>query len=386
LTSTQTFPRGRTVVAGVAKNGMGEAPGRRTIDMAAQAAIDALDDAGIAVAEVDGLFAMLPDDPFCGLSMAEYLGIQPRLTDNSRLGGSSFQSYVLMAALALDCGVCNVVVITYASNQRSTAGKLITGSRRAPYEAPYRPRMPVSGYALAAARHMYQFGTTREQLASVAVAARKWAQLNPEAFVRKDLTIEDCLSSRMVSDPLSVADCCLVTDGAAAIVMVRADRACDIRRAPIHVLGAACSSSHIEVACMPDLTSTSAVVAGAEAMSQAGVAPSDIDVVELYDAFTINTILFLEDLGFCKKGEGGSFVSNGRIAPGGELPVNTNGGGLSCVHPGMYGMFTLIEAVEQLRGSAGERQIAGANLALAQGNGMVLASEAVVVLGTVSTL
>jgi len=229
---------------------------------------------------------------------------------------------------------------------------------------------------------MHQYGTTAEQLAEVAVSARQWAKLNPEAFTRDDLSIADVLAARRVADPLGVRDCCLVTDGAGAIVMTRADRARDLVPEPVYVLGAADATFHYSISSMPDLTVSAASESGPRALAQAGVKPSDIDVVELYDAFTINTILFLEDLGFCPKGEGGRFVQNGHIAPGGGLPVNTNGGGLSCVHPGMYGIFTLVEATKQLMGLAGERQVKNARLALAHGNGGYLSSQATVVLGT----
>jgi acetyl-CoA acetyltransferase len=204
--------------------------------------------------------------------------------------------------------------------------------------------------------------------------------------MREDLRIEDVLGARMVSDPLTVRDCCLVTDGAAAIVMVRSERAKDGPRPPVYLLGSASATTHRSIANMPDLTVTAARESGARAYEQAGVRPKDVDVVMVYDAFTINTILFLEDLGFCAKGEGGAFVDDGGIAPGGRLAVNTNGGGLSCVHPGMYGLFTMVEAVEQLRGGAGERQVAGAKVAIAHGNGGVLSSQATAIFGTQETL
>ncbi len=380
------FPRGKTSVVGAATFGLGEAPGFSSIDLAARASLAALDDAGLALKDVDGLFVALPEDQYSGLSLPEYLGIHPAITDNNRVGGSSFQTHAIVAALALEAGLCNVAVIAYGSNQRSVAGKLVTASRPFPYESPYRPTYPVSAYALAAARHMHQFGTTRRQLAEVAVAARGWAQLNPEAFVRDPLSIEDVLESRMVSDPLSVRDCCLVTDGAAAIVMTRADAAKDRPHPPVHLLGGASATTHRNIISMKDLTVTAAADSGRRAFEYAGLKPSDIDVLELYDAFTINTILFLEDLGFCKKGEGGPFVEGGRIAPGGALPVNTNGGGLSCTHPGMYGLFTMVEAVQQLRGAAGARQVKDAKLALAHGNGGVLSSQATLIFGTDETV
>jgi acetyl-CoA acetyltransferase len=220
----------------------------------------------------------------------------------------------------------------------------------------------------------------------VAVSARRWAQLNPVAFKREPLTVEDVLSSRMVSDPLTALDCCLVTDGGGAVVMTGAERASGLVEKPVHLLGGGEASWHSSISAMPDLTTTAATESGRRAYESSGYGPTDMDVVELYDAFTINPILFLEDLGFCPKGEGGRFIADGRIAPGGELPVNTNGGGLSYCHPGMYGIFLLIEAVRQLRGESGERQVPDASLALVNGNGGVLASQVTAVLGTPATL
>jgi acetyl-CoA acetyltransferase len=234
---------------------------------------------------------------------------------------------------------------------------------------------------------MHEYGTTREQLAAVAVAARAWANLNPGAFARGPLTVADVLASRMVSSPLTVRDCCLVTDGGAALVMTRADRARHPPRKPVYLLGAAAATTHMNIVAMPDLTRTAAADSARRALAIAGfsVADIDVDVVELYDAFTINIILFLEDLGFCAKGEGGPFVASGAIAPDGTLPVNMNGGGLSCVHRGMYGMFTLVEAVRQLRGEAGERQVAGAQLALCHATAALFRARSHV-LGTELTL
>ena len=223
---------------------------------------------------------------------------------------------------------------------------------------------------------------TREQFAAVAVSARKWAALNPDAFMRQPLTIADVLSSRMVSDPVSVRDCCLVTDGGGAVIMVRADRARDFPNKPAYFLGGGMANWHMQVDQMESITQTAARQSGADAFAMAGLRPSDVDVAQLYDAFTINTVLALEDLGFCAKGEGGAFAASGAIAPGGSLPVNTNGGGLSCCHPGMYGIFTLVEATAQLRGTAGERQVDGAEIALCHGNGGRLASQATAMFGS----
>ena len=374
--------RGKTAVVGAATYGIGEVPGSEAIDLAAQASLLALADAGLSPRDVDALFVCLPQDMLSGLAFAEYLGVTPKITDNNRTGGSAFLTHTVFAALALEAGLCETALIAYGSNQRSSSGKLVSALIESVHQSVHRAPMPIAAYALAASRHMHAFGTTREQLAEVAVAARRWAKLNPEAFSRDDLTIGQCLTSRMIADPLTARDCCLVTDGAAAIVMTRADRARGLRREPVYLLGTGSAVTHKEIAAMPDLTVTGAVESGRRAYAEARVSPADIDVVQLYDAFTINTLLFLEDLGFCPKGEGGRFVSDGRIAPGGALAVNTNGGGLSCVHPGMYGLFTIVEAVRQLRGECGARQIAGARLALCHGNGGVLSSQATNIFGT----
>lgn len=380
------FPRAKTAIVGAATYGIGEKPGLTCMEMATRASMKALKNAGLKTADVDALFICVPDDMLSGLSFAEYLGLQPKYTDNNRLGGSAFQSFVHVAAHMLAAGECDAALIAYGSNQRSNAGKLITPAGNPTWEEPYKPLLPISSYALAAARHMHEFGTTREHLAEVAVAARAWANKNPDAFIHGELSIEDCMKARMVSSPLGLRDCCLVTDGAAAVVMVRADRAVDHAEKPAYVLGAAAATSHRAISSMPDLTTTAAAESGRRAYAQAGLRAKDVDVVELYDAFTINTILFLEDLGFCPKGEGGRFVSGGAIAPGGSLPVNTNGGGLSCVHPGMYGLFTIVEAAEQIAGKTGDRQVADVNVALAHGNGGVLSSQATVILGGAATL
>ncbi|EAQ23846.1 thiolase [Roseovarius sp. 217] len=378
--------RGKSAIVGTGHAGFGEANGLTAYDVMAQSALAALGDAGLKLSDVDGLFCTMMEDSMPALMAAEYLGIQPRFIDGTMTGGSSFVNYLTSATMALEAGLCDVALIVYGSNQRTASGKLVTASRPPAYEAPYNPRYPISAYAMAAARHMHLYGTTREQLADVAVAARAWAQHNPEAFERGPLSREDVLGARMVGDPLTVRDCCLVTDGGGAIVMVRADRARDFPKAPVYVLGSAAESSHRQISQMKDFTVTAARESGARAFAAAGVSPSDIQAVELYDAFTINTILFLEDLGFCAKGEGGAFVEGGRIAPGGVLPVNTNGGGLSCVHPGMYGIFTVIEAARQIRGDAPGIQLKDVDLALAHGNGGVLSSQVTAILGSQNTL
>ncbi|QHE83693.1 acetyl-CoA acetyltransferase [Hydrogenophaga sp. BPS33] len=380
-----SFPRGRSAIVSGAIFGCGEAPGYTNMELAAHASQKALSQVGLTFADVDGLFIALPDDLLSGLTFSEYVGIQPKVMDNNRVGGSSFLTHAMWAAYALASGQCEVALITYGSNQRSAAGKLISVMKTPYYLAPYKAGI-ASSYALAAARYMHEFGATKESFGEVAIAARQWAQKNPDAFMREPLTMEQYLGARMVSTPLNVRDCCLVTDGAGAVVMMRAERARDTVKRPAFLLGAAGATSHLDIASMPSLTSTAAVDSGARAFAMAGVKPADIDVVQLYDAFTLNTMLFLEDLGFCKKGEGADFVRGGRIAPGGELPVNTNGGGLSFCHPGMYGLFTMIEAFAQISGTAGERQVADVKLALTHGNGGTLSSQVTAVFGSEEAL
>jgi acetyl-CoA acetyltransferase len=381
MTMSHGFPSGKAAIVGAATFGIGKCPGVSAVDMAARAALLALADAGLSLKDVDALYTSAPYEALGGMELAEYLGLNPKVTDCNRTGGSCFEVYVQQAALALDAGLIDCALIAYGSNPSSTAAPGVGMTKQSPWEAPYRPLAPISSYALVASRHMHVYGTTRRQLAEVAVAARKWAQLNPEAAVRDPLGIDDVLRARMVSDPLTTRDCCLFNDGAAAVVMVRRDRTRDCAKPPVAVLGAAHAVTHREISSMPDLTVTGAAISGPQAFAQAGVGPADMDLAMLYDAFTITPILFLEDLGFCRKGEGGPFVEDGAIAPGGRLAVNTNGGGLSCVHPGMYGLFLLVECVRQLRGEAGLRQLPKCELALAHGNGGVLSSEATVVLG-----
>lgn len=381
--------RGTVAVVGVGLTAFGTLPGRSARENLAEAAFRALADAGIHKSEVDGLFTSNFPDTFACLHAAEYLGISPKVMDDSNIGGSVYVSQLQHAAAAIEAGLCSVALIAMGSNTRSKLkhSGYIDGPREAfPYADEYKPKSPINAYALAAARHMHEFGTTREHLAQVAVSARAWANLNPRAMRHGPLTVDDVLQAKMVCDPLSVLDCCLIADAGAAVVLVSAARAKDLRQKPVYLLGVGVAMTHSGIAQMPDLTTTAAVQSSKLAYSMAQLQPSDVDVVQVYDAFTINTILFLEDLGFCKKGEGGDFVSGGNIAPGGGLPVNTNGGGLSCVHPGMYGLMLIVECIEQLRGVAGERQIHNAKIALCNGNGGHLSSEVTAIFGAEDTL
>lgn len=379
--------RAGIAVVGVAESDLGKvAPSTTPIDLMAQAAIRALDDCGLSLADVDGLFAATSQVRLAPLALAEYLGLQPRYFDGTNIGGSSFMSHVAHAHAAIEAGLCEVALVAYGSTQRSVSRAAAAPREINPYETPYRPVLPTSAYALAASRHMHLYGTTREQLAEVAVAARQWAMLNPKAWSRDPLTIEDVLGAKMVSDPLTVRDCCLVTDGGGALVIVSAERARSLRKKPVYVLGHGEALSHAAISSMPDLTVTAASRSGPAAFSMAHLTPAEIDVTILYDAFTITPILFLEDLGFCAKGEGGAFVSGGRIAPGGSFALNTNGGGLSYCHPGMYGLLGMVEAVRQLRGEGDARQIDGSATALVHGNGGVLSSQCTVLFGNEDAL
>ena len=379
--------RGSAAIVGVAESDLGAVAALMSpLDLMAQGIFRALEDCGLTLKDVDGLFCATTQARTSAMSLAEYLRLPDAYTDSTIVGGSSFEVHVAHAQAAIAAGLCSVAVITYGSTQRTVGRRAASAREYNPYETPFKPFLPASAYAMVASRHMHEFGTTREQLAEVAVAARQWAQLNPAAWEKKPLTVADVLGARMVSYPLTVRDCCLVTDGGGAVIVTSAERARSLKQKPVYVLGCGQSITHASISSMPDLTHTGAIASGAQAYKMAGLAARDIDVLALYDAFTINTVLFLEDLGFCAKGEGGAFVSGGRIAPGGGLAVNTNGGGLSYCHPGMYGLFLLIEATRQLRGECGERQVADCNVALAHGNGGVLSAQATVILGSAASV
>jgi acetyl-CoA acetyltransferase len=373
---------------GVALVGVAEAEVNWTsdlsaIDIMAVAAHRALADAGLTLRDVDGVFAVSPYFWMPSLTLAEYLGVQPRVTDSTNMGGASVVAHVGHAMRALHAGACEVAVIAYASTQRSDTGRLVTGSDPLPYERPYGPLFPISSYALVAQRHMYEYGTTRGQLAQVAVIARQWAALNPGALKREPLTVEEVVASPLVSDPLRRLDCCLVSNGGGAVVVTTAERARRLPGRAVHVLGTGESHSHRHIAAMRDFTTTAAVASSGAAWEMAGLGPRDMDVAEIYDAFTINTIVGLEDLGFCPKGEGGRTIEAG-TGPGSKLPVNTSGGGLAYCHPGMFGIFLLVEAVRQLRSECGARQVPGARHAVVHAFGGVFSGHATVVLGSAS--
>ena len=364
---------------------VGVLPHKTALQLHAEACRNALAEAGIDKGEVDGLFT-------AGLTtseLGEYLGIAPLYSDGTHVGGASFVFHLGHAALAVAGGRCRVALISHGQSGRSRVGAPMSplyGVNQAQFEAPFGLPAPVGAYALACARHMHRYGTTGEQLAEISVATRRWAALNPRALMRTPLSVADVLASRPIAWPLHLLDCCLVTDAGGAVVVVSAARARDVRTRPVTVLGAGEHHSHSMISQMPDLTTGPAAVSGRLAFERAGVSPAEIDVAEVYDSFTYTVLVTLEDLGFCAKGEGGAFVSGGRTGPGGALPLNTQGGGLSYTHPGMFGIFTIVEAVRQLRGDyaaagAAQRQVADARLALVHGTGGVLSAAATAVLG-----
>jgi acetyl-CoA acetyltransferase len=371
---------GQVAIVGAATAGVGWETGSSVSEIMAEASLRALADAGLGVRDVDAVFAVTPYFWMPSATLADQLGIAPRITDSTNIGGASVVAHVGHAMRAIAAGQCEVAVIAYASTQRSDAGKLVTGADLLPYERPYGPLFPISGYAMAMQRHMYEFGTTREQLAKVAVSASQWASLNPEALRRELLTVDDVLASPLISDPLRKLDICLVTNGGGAVVVTTKERAKKLGRPAVSVLGVGEGHSHCYMTNMRSYVATAAADTGRRAYEMAGLGPKDIDVVQIYDAFTISVILGLEDLGFCSKGEGGRMIDQG-VGPGSKLPVNTSGGGLRYCHPGMFGIFLLVEAVRQLRGECGERQVERATHVLVHGYGGVFAGNATVILG-----
>lgn len=368
-----------------------EHPGRRLPDTSvpqihAEVALGAVADAGLTLDDVDGLFTGRDTPGAGGLSLADYLGLR-NLTylDSTESGGASPLYHVGHAAAAIAMGKCSVALVTLAGKARSGAGGGAAPPED-PFELIFGARPPLASYALAARRHMYEFGTTGAQLAEVKVAASLHAQHNPNAFLRKRLTVDDVLNSPLVSDPLHRGDCCVVTDGGGAIVLVSPEIARDLPRRSVAVLGHGEAAKHSDGGKV-DVTYTGAASAGPRAFAEAGVTPADIDYASLYDSFTIAVVEQLEDLGFCAKGEGGAFVQDGGlVAPFGKLPFNTDGGGLANNHPTNRGGITkIIEAVRQLREEANAPvQVPDCALALVSGIGGDLAARmrsAVLVLG-----
>jgi acetyl-CoA acetyltransferase len=359
----------------------------------AQAFSRAVADAGISKNDIDGL-ASAGYGGMHEVMLAEYVGLTPHWLDSTSVGGSSFEFHALHAYRAIQAGDVDTIAIVYGNNQLSAFGRTLGtggggrgrgGGMAMPhpmaYEFPTGLTL-VGAYALAAQRHMYEYGTTPEQLASISVQMREHAGRNPNAMYRDPITVDDVLSSKLVADPLHKLDCCVISDGGCALILTTEDRARDLAHRPVYVRGAASGMTHHSIQAMPDLTRTAGAFTGPKAFAEAGIKASDVDTFQMYDSFTYTVLVCLEDLGFAPKGEGGAFAAEGNLRLGGALPTNTDGGGLSNTHPGMRGLFLLCEATRQLRGEAGDSQVAGAEIAVAHGSGGWLSTMGTVVLGT----
>ena len=369
-------------IVGVAESDeIGVVADKSALALHAEAALNALEDAGLTKADVDGFLTA----GYSTYDVAEYLGINPRYTDSTSVGGSSFVIHIAHAMAAINAGYCEVALITHGQAGRSARAPFGRDPNlpAAQYDSPYGIIGPPINYSMAASRYMHQYGAdrSRQALAEIAVSTRKWAQLNPKAMMREPMTFDDYHNSRWISRPFHLLDCCLVTDAGAAVVVTTPERARALPKSPVWVLGAAEHHDHAIISQMPDLTVTPAHVTGPAALAMAGVTHSNIDLTMIYDSFTYTVLTTLESLGYCGPGEGPDFVAGQRTAPGGDFPLNTSGGGLSYTHPGMYGIFLILEAVRQLRGETGERQLSDPKLSLVNGTGGLLSSTGTVILG-----
>ena len=361
-------------------------PDKSELQIQGESVIKALEDAGLTKNDVEGLFTASSSIRNSGLNLADYLDMYPKYVDNTTVGGGSFEFHLSHALTAIAAGRINCAVITYSSLARSGGVSVGTGGvarfghpRLAPSPDSFEELYgltTVGLYAMIAQRHMHLYGTTSEQLAEVAVAIRKHASMNPEALFRTPITVDDVVNARVISSPLHLLDCCVITDGGGAVVVASPELARNCKQSPVWVLGVGEALAH-QGAGKRNLMEIAAKQSTTPAFDMAGVTHKDIDMAMIYDSFTITVIETLEDLGFCKKGEGGDFVSGGRLEIGGELPINTDGGGLSSNHPGMRGIFLLLEATRQLRHQfeGTPRQVPNCNIALCHGTGGALGSR-----------
>ena len=381
---------GKVAVVGAFDTEVGKLSGVTPTELCVQAALGAIADAGISKGQVDGLVtcnSMAQPIMYHAEAIAEYLQIFPRYCFAAAAGGGTTFSVIHHAASAIVTGMAEIVVVAMAdcmrtglSREQSLVVQASTGHPQ--FEQPYGPTVPAY-YALIAQAHMAEYGTTQTQFAEIAVAARRHAQLNSAAQMRDPITIDDVLSSRLIADPLHLLDCSLVSDGGAAIILTSAEKAKDFQQTPVYLLGAGEGHSHEHISQAKNLTTSAATVSGKQAYEMAGLSPSDIDFAQLYDCFTPTVIIELEDLGFCAKGEGGAFVEENRVGPGGELPINTHGGLLSHSHSGNPGsLFALTETIWQLRGDLGDRQVLDASIGLVHGQGGIMSSHATLIFGS----
>jgi len=371
------------IIAGAAETDeIGKLPGKSTLQLHLEAAVNAVADAGLTMRDIDGLATVNAPGP---VQVAHALGITPAWMDGTGVGGTSFLLHVRHAAAAIRAGYVKTVLITHGESGRSRVGAtpFPRGASSMPgqFEAPYGTAGPTTAFTIPVLRYMKEYGLTHEQLAYVAVAQRKWAARNPRAMFRDLITVEDVLASRLVAYPIHLLECCLVTDGGGALIVTSADRAADFPKPAVHVLGTGESAETPMISQMADFTESRAFrLAGQAAFAEAGISTADVRHVMIYDAFAHVPIYGLEALGFTAKGEAGPFIADGNTEPGGLLPLNTNGGGLSYTHTGMYGMFAIQEGVRQVRGEAAA-QVPGAEISVIVGNGGMFATSGVLVLG-----
>ena len=376
----------QTAIVGAWEHPARFAPDKTAFQIAAESLRGALDDAGLTIKDVDGISSTGMAGGMGIISLCDYLNLQPNYIDSTSVGGASFLFHVAHAAAAVNAGLCNVCAVVFGSTVASRpGGGMGAGGADPPeqYEVPFGVTT-VNAYAMIAQRHMHDYGTTPEQLAEIAVTMRLHASMNPVAKYREPITIADVLASRYISTPLHLLDCCIISDGGGAVIVTSAERARSLKKKPVYILGAGETARHTSAG-KRDFLELAAYQSGKLAFERAGVTHKDIDMAMIYDSFTITVLTQLENLGFCKRGEGGPFVEGGRLRFDGELPINTDGGGLSSCHPMMRGMFLLIEATKQLRGECGPRQVKDCKIALCHGTGGALGtrhSGATIVLGT----
>jgi acetyl-CoA acetyltransferase len=375
----------RVAIVGVGLSDCGRVPDKTATALMAQSARRAIGDAGLAKNDIDGVGAH--GSLLAPVEVSEYLGLRPSWVDSTNVGGSSWEVMAQHAAAAISTGEIDVALLTYGSTARSDVKRQVRGSTAAmstggamQFEAPYGATL-IAKYAMAARRHMIEYGTTVEQLAEVAVAAHEWAAMNDKAFEPHRLTLADVATAPMVADPFTTKHICLRTDGGGAVILASEGVARNCAKEPVWIMGAAGAASHVSMSEWPDFTTSAAARSGPRAFAQAGVAQADVDVCQLYDSFTSTVLLTVEDLGFAAKGEGGPFIASGALRPGGALPTNTDGGGLASCHPGMRGMFLMVEAVRQLRDECGPRQVEDARLACVHAMGGFFSHSATMILG-----
>jgi acetyl-CoA acetyltransferase len=371
------------IIAGAAETDrLGKLPDHSTLQLHTEAALNALADAGLSVKDIDGIATVSAPGP---VQVAHSLGIVPRWMDGTAVGGTSFLLHVRHAAAAIRAGYASTVLITHGESGRSRVGAAryasAPSSIQGQFEAPYGLFGPPTAFTIPVLRYMKDYGLTHEQLAYVAVAQRRWAAKNPRAMYRDPITVDDVLASRIVAYPFHLLECCLVTDGGGALVVTSADRAADFPKPAVHLLGTGESAETPLISQMADFTESQAMrLAGQDAFAEAGIGTGDVGHLMIYDAFAHLPIYGLEALGFVPKGEAGGFIADGHTEPGGALPLNTNGGGLSYTHTGMYGMFAIQEGVRQVRGEAAA-QVDGPEISVVVGNGGMFATSGVLVLG-----